>query len=251
MTDLPRLKIASNQPVCRMLLESALEDHSAPGAAERALAALNLGVGAAATVAAVHAGTSANVGSHVAGGMVLKWLGLGLLVGTATLVSAEQALRVVSERRATPAASAPRNIQSAARQKKVEAVTPAAPHVPESAPPLPVAPAPPHVEALAWRAADSLPEVRAGESAAEPLSELRAIRRALAEHAPDRALLLLEAFVTRHPASTLLEEAAVLRFDALSALGSSQALAEGRAFLNRYPRSAYAERVRIKLVGLR
>ena len=42
----------------------------------------------------------------------------------------------------------------------------------------------------------------------------------------------------------LLEEAAVLRFDALLAAGRSEAVAEGQKFLRSYPRSAYAQRVR-------
>ena len=77
------------------------------------------------------------------------------------------------------------------------------------------------------------------------------IRRALADHAPARALSLLDAFVARHPASSLLEEAAVLRFDALLASSSSEARAQGQDFVRRYPHSAYAERVRVKLSELR
>jgi hypothetical protein len=247
MNDLPRLRLVSNQAACRLLLESARGDHSAPGAAERALYAL--GVGTAATAAAaVHVGTSSGVGSHFASSIALKWLGLGLLAGSATLVSAEQAVRMISESRATGTARVQANEKSTTRQPEREAITAAAPNVPESPPLTPKAQ---RLESSGSRAADPPPAAdRASEADADPLQELRTIRRALAEHAPARALTLLDSFVTRHPASSLLEEAAVLRFDALSALGSSQARAEGEAFLRRYPRSAYAERVRIKLLAL-
>jgi hypothetical protein len=113
------------------------------------------------------------------------------------------------------------------------------------------APAERHVEALGSRAPDPAPAAaQTSESATDPLHDLRVIRRALAEHAPRRTLALLEAFVARYPSSSLLEEASVLRFDAWLALGSSQARREGEAFLMRYPRSAYAERVRRELSRL-
>ena len=251
MNDLPRLKLASSQPACRLLLESALEDHSAPGAAERALYALNLGVGAAAGAAAVHAGTSASAGGHFAGGLVLKWLVLGLLAGGVTLVSVEQVVRVVSESQAPKTALSERTQKAITPQTQLEGIPAAAPGLSEIAPQPASAPAERQVEAPDRRVPDPAPAAaQASESATDPLQELRVIRRALAEHAPLRALTLLEAFVARYPSSSLLEEASVLRFDALVALGRSQARREGEAFLQRYPRSAYAERVRGELSRL-
>lgn len=255
MSDLPRLKLASSQATCRLLLESALEDHSAPGAAERALCAFNLSVGAAVTATAVHAGSSSvsavsNVGGQLAGGIALKWLGLGLLAGVTTLVSAEQAVRLFSHSEPAPAAQPRHAEKSIAPQAVPKAITATPPSVSESAPlPIPAS-APAHADSPRWRALDPspLPE-QASEAAADPLQELQTIRRALAERAPRRALVLLDAFVARHPASPLLEECAVLRFDALLALDGSQARAQGEAFLRRYPRSAYADRVRVKLSG--
>ena len=52
----------------------------------------------------------------------------------------------------------------------------------------------------------------------------------------------------RQPAAaSVAEEAAVLRIDALLALGRADARGLGEKFLQSYPRSAYAERVRAEL----
>jgi hypothetical protein len=246
MTELRPLKLASNQAVSRLLLQSALEDHSAPGAAERALQALNVGVVVAATTVTAKAATSASVGSHFAGGIVFKWLGFGLVAGAATLLSAERVMRVLSEPSTAPALPARRTANPLSSHPNRDPVAPAAPSALESTPPAAKAQLP--VESRPPRAADRpppAPEVNLAPG--EPLQELRAIRSALADQAPERALWLLDRFAARYPASSLLEEAAVLRFDALAAASRSEARAEGQNFLHRYPRSAYAERVRSKL----
>jgi len=249
MTALRPLKFASNQAVSRLLLESALEDHSAPGAADRALQALNLGVVVAATTVTAQTATSASVGSHFAGGIVFKWLGFGLLAGATTLLSAERVVRVLSEPRTTPPVPAQQNANPLSPRPNRNRVAPAAPTASESAAPAAKAPLPSDSRPL--RAADRPPPApEVNQVAAEPLQELRAVRRALAEHAPERALSLLDRFVTRYPASSLSEEATVLRFDALSAAGRREARGEGQNFLVHYPRSAYAERVRSKLSTL-
>ena len=254
MNDLPRLKMTSNHAACRLLLESALEDHSASGAAERALQALNLGAAAAAAASAgaAHAGTSSSAASHFVGSIVIKWLGLGLLAGVTTLVSAEQAVRKLSEPQPVPATVSHRIGRSTAPPSipHVERVTAAPPAASESqSRALPASTTARHAEAFAASAPD-LPSSPTSDLVADPVQDLRTIRRALAEHAPARALALLNEFVTHYPTSTLLEEAAVLRFDAWLALDSAQARAAGEAFLRRYPRSAYAERVQLKLLSL-
>jgi len=252
MNDPSRLRITSDQVACRLLLESALEDHSAPGAAERALCALS--VGAAATAAAVHAGASSSVGggSQFASGLVVKWLGLGLLAGVTTVVSAEQAVRVVSDLRATSAVPLQPAGRSQLRQAPREAVTASVTGTTELAPPPVSEPAQPRAESHALRAPDPpSPPEPTSEVGAAPLQELHAVRRALAERDPTRALSLLDAFGARYPSSSLLEEAAVLRFDAWLALDASRARADGEAFLRHYPRSAYAERVRVRLLEIR
>jgi hypothetical protein len=250
MIDPPRLKFASRRPISRVLLESALEDHSAPGAAERALQALSVGSGVVATALAVKASASTSIGSQWVGLVVVKWLGLGLVVGAGTLVSAEYAVEAISARsHAAVAATAPR------RGTPITQGTPNARLVMPASPP-PVSPdalGPEPALPEATRAPRNLApaaeaSVQVVEPAAAPLNELRAIRAALHAHAPARALLLVEAFERQHPGSSFSEETAVLRIDALIGLGrSSDARAAGQDFLRSYPHSAYAERVRSQL----
>lgn len=246
MNELRPLRTASPQAVSRLLLESALDDHSAPGAAERALKALNLGAVAAAAVVGVQAATSSSVSGHFAGGMVIKWLGLGLVVGIGTVLSAEQVMHAVPESKTAPTVAALKTANPVAPHANRALEETATPAGSEITPPAARA-ARPLAGRLLPEANRALPAPDVSQASAEPLQELHAVRRALADHAPERALALLDSFVTRHPASSLLEEAAVLRFDALLAAGRSEARAEGREFLRRYPRSAYAERVRSKL----
>jgi len=131
MTELRPLKIASNQAVSRLLLESALEDHSPPGAADRAVQALNLGVVVASTVVTAQAATSSSVGSHFAGGIVLKWLGLGLVAGATTLLSAERVMHAISESKRVPSARAQPTEKPPAHQPN-HVVAAATPNRPES-----------------------------------------------------------------------------------------------------------------------
>lgn len=246
MNELRPLRVTSNQSVSRRLLESALEDHSAPGAVDRALQALQLGAATAVGAATAHAAASSGGASSVGTSIVLKWLGLGLLAGTLTTVAADRVLLAGSEpsARSVPAA---REVERPARRAAVHFSEPVpAASVLISASSTAKAQRPgPLLHSRAVEPTDPAPGVSG--AIADPLQELHAVRRALADNAPKRALILLDSFVTRHPSSTLLEEAAVLRFDALLSARSNEARAAGHSFLLRYPRSAYAERVRLKL----
>jgi len=82
---------------------------------------------------------------------------------------------------------------------------------------------------------------------APQLAALGGVRQALAARDSTRALALLDAFDARHPASSLREEATVLRIDALSDDGrTSDAHALAIQFLQAFPASAYGEHVRSK-----
>jgi hypothetical protein len=250
MIDPPRLKVASRLPISRILLESALEDHSAPGAAERALQALSVGSGVVATAVAVKASASSSIGSQWVGLVVVKWVGLGLVAGVTTLLSAEYAVQAVSGKpHAAGAAPVPRpGAQIRQGTPNARLVMPASPPPvsPDALAPEPALPEATRAPRNFAPAAEA--SVQVAEPAAAPLNELRAIRAALAAHAPARALLLVEAFEREHPGSSLSEEAAVLRIDALIGLGrGSDARALGEDFLRSYPHSAYAERVRSQL----
>jgi hypothetical protein len=247
MIDPPRLKVASRHPISRVLLESALEDHSAPGAAERALQALSVGTGVAAAAVAMKASASMSIGGQWVGLVVLKWLGLGLVAGATTLLSAEYALNALSRgSQAVAVAPAPR--QGTPTPPNTHPVVAASPPLVSSEPP-PLPELAPHEPGPAARSPElAEATAQAVGPAGAPLDQLRAIRAALAAHAPARALLLLDAFERQYPGSSLSEETAVLRVDALVSLGrNGDARALGEDFLRRYPRSAYAERVRAQL----
>jgi hypothetical protein len=249
MTDPPQLKIASRHGFSRVLLESAQGDHSAPGAAQRALHALSVGVAVTTVAAAAKAGASTGLSTKWAGLLVVKWLGLGMLAGVTTLVSIEY----VSARGDAPVSAAPAARRAAGRLATVRtnAAPPAPVVAPEATPEASQLPEAPPAHA----ASAVLPSSGAAEPAAEPpvapaadqLSALRQVRAALLAQAPERALKLLDAFERQHRDSSLAEEAAVLRIEALADLGRDDARALAEDFLRQYPHSAYAQRVRSKL----
>jgi hypothetical protein len=246
MTDPPQLKIASQRGFSRVLLESARGDHSAPGAAQRALHALGVGVAVTTVAAAAKAGASTGLSTKWAGLLVVKWLGLGVLAGVTTLVSVEYA---VSARANAPLVAAPAARRAAAPLATI--ALNAAPPAPEATPEASQLPeAPPARPASAVSTGSGAAEPAAEPPvapAADQLSALRRVRAALLAQAPERALKLLDAFARQHRDSSLAEEAAVLRIEALADLGRDDARALAEDFLRQYPHSAYAQRVRSKL----
>jgi hypothetical protein len=80
---------------------------------------------------------------------------------------------------------------------------------------------------------------------ARETAALRAANEALRGGAPARALGLLDAFAKEFPGGVLTQEALATRVSALCALGRvSEARAVGTRFVQRYPRSPVAARVR-------
>ena len=80
---------------------------------------------------------------------------------------------------------------------------------------------------------------------ARETAALRAANEALRSGAAARSLSLLDAFVKEFPGGVLTEEALATRVSALCALGRvSEARALGTRFVQRYPRSPVAARVR-------
>jgi len=248
MTDPPQLKIASQHGFSRILLESAQGDHSAPGAAQRALHALSVGVAVTTVGAAAKAGASAGLSTKWAGLLIVKWLGLGILAGVTTLVSVQYA---VSARADAPLVAVPAARRAAAPLATASAAPPAPALAPEATPEASQLPeAPPAHPAGAVSTGSGAAEPAAEPPvapAADQLSALRQVRAALLAQAPERALKLLDAFERQHRDSSLAEEAAVLRIEALADLGRDDARALAEDFLRQYPHSAYAQRVRSKL----
>ena len=242
MNDPDKLKITSNSTFCRVLLESAGDDHAPRGAAHRALRSLSIGAGVTAVGAIAKAGASAGLSSPWPALLGIKWLAIGLVAGVATLGSVEQLLGSASE--VTPrvnATPAPQRAPRAPSQRRVaaKAALPLASRVL------------PEVDVSSERTlADLPPHTVRSEGASpspDPLNILRDARAALGANAPRRALSLLDDFDRRFGDSALAEEAAVLRIDAQLALGSDEAKALAAQFLRRYPRSAYGARIRSKL----
>ncbi len=270
MTDPEPLKRVSASPFARQLLESARTDHSAFGAANRALGALGIaGTVSLASASAAHAST---VKASASLGVVGKYIALGLLGGMTTFGSAAY---VLSARvRSVAPVAAPSAPSSPARDTKTAPEIPAL-HAPvtDTDPPTPTPlPAPlapaigipgvahelpaassndePRSALPAEAAFPESPRVSASNNASTSaqLAALQAVRAALAAHAPSRALALLSDFDTRYRSTALAEEATVLRVEALTDAGRKiEAAALGASFLQKNPHSAYAQRVRSKL----
>ena len=251
MTDPAQLKLTARTGFARTLLESAQGDHSAPGAAQRALLAVGFGASAATLAASASAsttaGSSVGMGGKWAGVLIVKWLGLGLLAGSTTLLSLDYVTR--DERAlSTTHQAATATPLSAPRLNRADTVPHETPLSSATSDLL----APP--SEVLRRAASAPPlltqpervEPTAGP-AADPLAELQAVRGALATHQPQRALTLLDAFEREAASASLAEEASVLRIEALLDTRRPEAAKLGADFLRQYPRSAYAPRVRAKL----
>ena len=237
MSDPPRLKTETPSAFARALLESALDDRSAEGAAARAIAAVGIGAIVASASASSAAGTL-TVSSKWGGLLIVKWLGIGLFGGLTSLLAVDYVSRTTQATRPIPAPVAISGIREAQTRLAPPAPAPVPlPTPPEEYSPHPVA-IPPSLRE------PSQPEA---EQRSDPLRDLQAVRNAIAVRAPERALALLDDFERRYADSSLSEEAAVLRIEAAADQGRSDARALGVDFLRRYPHSAYGRRVRSKL----
>ncbi|MEO8899897.1 MAG: hypothetical protein ABI627_00100 [Polyangiaceae bacterium] len=257
----PLARVTVN-PFAKALLESAREDHSASGAAQRALGALGLAGTSAALAQSSALGVakaSSTVGVQVLAGKGLvvaaQFMLLGLLGGVAVVGSAAYVFTpraaVRLERRVPAAQNVPVGPALAAPGKPVVTAparfAPAPASVPRSHEAVPAKSAGPEgYDELPSAAAFPTPTGVSTEAVDAQLAELRVIRGRL--NTPNAALTLLDSFEQRHPATPLAEEAGVLRIEALVNAGrKSEATALGTAFLRQTPHSAYAQRVRSKL----
>ncbi|HVY30786.1 MAG TPA: hypothetical protein VHB79_29710 [Polyangiaceae bacterium] len=276
MNDERVLRQVTASEVTRRLLESAERDAPATGAVQRALA----GLGVAPTVAAVvsvTAGTK-SAAAAPAGGALLKasggaaafstaakWVAVGLVSGVALMKTVDLVRRpssgpgVAQPARATstrPLASSSGSAQPSFAPVLAPSAERAPPHASGTIP-TPArqdgsltsaleasSPARPSAE-------PTLPSAGAFETSAARASNLAQLaalakaRQSLAVHQPAVALGLLDEFARRFPSSQLEEEAAVLRVDALRALGRSVRAEElADRFLREHPTSVYAARVR-------
>ncbi len=196
-----------------------------------------LGLGAVASAAATKAGVSlgwklfgALVGVSVAGG--------ALFVGRAPT----QPPQVLGGSEPAPAALAPVGSGDSPEAEATAAVEADAPRAERSAAPLPERTPPKTAAAVAAPAAPS-------SNLAEEVRLLQEAQRELGRD-PKGAQKKLEEHARRFGAGALGEEATVLRVQTLKASGDhAGAAAVGQQFLQKYPQSAHAARVRALIAG--
>jgi hypothetical protein len=245
------------------LLRSAREDAPAPGARQRTLAALGVGVGvlgASATAAAATTAATPAVKAAASLGL-LKWIGIGVASG-ALVVGAAEVVQSVSPPPATIAPAAIEDHARAAipsRPSSAKSVAPAPAEATEAPAPAvieaPVIAAPAATEAASAGApsveaprARSVSPTPAPSALADEIAALDSAREALASGDAGRALRALDARDRAFPRGALGPEAMVLRIEALALHGDRAAATRlGESFLAASPRSPHASRIRTLL----
>jgi hypothetical protein len=229
MTE-PRRFLRDEDEDLATLLRSAREDE--PSEADRRAVAAAIGLGAAG------AGVAA-LGATKLGTSAIAKIGLGLLlafsVGVATGVRVERAR--TPHPIATPSVAAPVLASAPASAIAPIPEPPPSPSTVESAPvaivPRPVVPV-----------SSSAPATAASLIAQETLLLARA-KSAIAKHGYPEAIAALDAYDVVAPSGVLYQEARALRVQALAEQGQRlRALDLGRAFLEQFPKSPHAKRVR-------
>jgi hypothetical protein len=272
MSDLRRiLDEADDDLACRILRAAEDDDVPEPALRDRTLGALGLG-GAGAGVALALKG----VWKWGLAWSAWKWAGLSvvLAVGVGGVLvapslsdvsTAERAGATAVAPAAAPSASAPRAPETTPTASVAEMVPPpvsvfeaAPPSTPEliaaaptgrtaapSAPGMGVA-APALTEPQAATQTSTSPQgASSARGLAGELAALDVARAALAAGDPRRALVGADAYDRDYPHGVLGQEAAVVRIEALHALGDDvRARSLARAFLDAHPSTAHADRLR-------
>jgi hypothetical protein len=214
-------------------------DHEQPSNAARdaTLVALGIGAGAAVTAAAGTASAAAGAGAAAGGSIApkaavggllfLKWWGIStVVVGTAV-----GAAWVVHAQRIMPPPVVPSSAPT-----ETTAIVPVSPPR-DFVAPTPIPTAPPTHATLQPRPTSS--------SLNDEILEMDRARAALDSSDPARALELVDAYESKHPHGSFVQEAEVLRIQALLARGDRAAAERtGNRFLATYPKSPHAPRVR-------
>jgi hypothetical protein len=255
----------STTPFERDLLESWASEQPSPAARARALAIAGVAAGtlAASTVATVAAASTTGAaagtaapGAAGAGGagvaVVAKWgVLLALVIGSA--VGGVLVLRSARTADAPPAAVPTSSLATAATAATTAqpgpVITPA-PTPPPSDEPKAVSPADlPAAAPAALPATTATTAATSGATAtpsfAEEIASFERARAALDAGDADRAIALVDTYERRFPAGTFLQEAEVLRVQALTRKGDSAgARRVGQRFLAAHPTSPHAARIR-------
>jgi len=224
------------------LLQAGDADQPTPKARQAALAALGLSgavLGASSPVAAAAGSAVPSWGTRL---LAAKWWTIGALV-TASAAAGLGYATWHGEPAPTPSAKAAP--QRAQPRSVALATPPAGPDV--AAPPSPA------ITSAQERVSSSLP--RSPSSASnlgiqEQIALIDRARGAVAAHQPAAAMAALDDYQRRFPRGVLTQEATLLRVETLLARGDKTgAVRLGRQFLERYPRSAMAARVKALIDG--
>jgi len=241
------------------LVRAALDER--PGSHAKRKALVGLGLLAGSTTAASSAGAALST-THSAGALSLtvfaKWLGVGVVVGVATVGGAVAVEQAAEPRSQSPSAAAAPNPSTPPSGR----VHPAEPSVPETVgTPATVVSTPARNKRIAPSGATAASPAPArlappasamsGPSAlAAELALVDGARAALRAGRAQQALRLLDRRDAEHPRGAFAIESTVLRIEALSRVGErSRAIALGGQFLDRHPNSPLAQRVRASIEG--
>ncbi|MBI5538260.1 MAG: hypothetical protein HY898_36395 [Deltaproteobacteria bacterium] len=257
MMDPRRMLQGDADDVERTLLRSASEDEPPEGSEQALLAALAILPAAttAASAGVVAAGGGGALGSatgsvaaaaaRLGGWSLVRWVGVGVLAGSATL-GGVRVLSGPASRDLNSASSRPIPVGSALRPVR-PAPAPVAQGEAEDAAVVEPAPSAKRVDKTPPASADppaSAP-VSADLSLAAEVAALDRARKALAADDPGSALRIIEEQPRGHTEGVLKPETEVVRIEALLKSGNRQAGVElARRFLAKYPDHPLQGRVR-------
>ena len=235
MSDPPRLLSDNGNAFERELLRSWDLEQPSEAARAGALAAVGLAAGAAGAAKVAAGATLAPKGIWL-GGALLKWA----LLGVFGVGAAGAAFVYAHGRRAASPPDAP--AQGAVVEPSAPPQAPALPEVSAVAPAPVTTAAPSLVVAAPHPSKHATP---ASSALAEQVATLDRARAALASGDAATALHEIAACEARYPRGALVEEAEVLRIEALLAEGDRAAAARvGARFLSAHPSSPHAAHVR-------
>jgi hypothetical protein len=245
MNDPRRLLDGDGDALEQALLRSAKQDEPESGKEHAVLFALGLappglgipsGLGSSSAASASAAGAAATAAAKLGTWSIVKWIGVGVIAGTATLGGAKALHGSFDVPKSAPSIiipSAPASIDLVNTQPpsaqdagaQIEPDAQAAPRVIASEKPSASAPA--------------------DLSLAAEVAALDRARKALESNDPEAALRAIEERGRSHPDGVLQPEAMVVRIEALTKMGQRQAALElGRQFMTKYPDHPLRERVR-------
>jgi TolA-binding protein len=239
MSDPKRLLDGGGNELEVALLKSARQDGPSAGARQRALVALGIGTGAAVLSAKATAAAGATAAARGTTLSLLKWVGIGVLGGAAT-VGIAQTVTTAAPHETVPIAPASVSVREMPR-----AAAPVTALQPSASAPTPAASAPIRM----FVPAVDPPVESARPTLADEVAALDRAREAVAAGQPARALSVLDDYGRRFPGGTLAQEATVLRIEALAASGDKAGASRlGQGFLEKNPGSPHAARIRT-LIG--